>query len=254
MSTFHNEWFKNLEAYKDIEWVEPGSSVNCIAQYKIGWFKTDKGDWKNFNDHPNQCNTIPLQQTASDILGLDFKEINYGLDFPKQNRPYKQKYIVLGPNATSGCKEWKHEYWITLAKLLVQQGYMVISLTKNEYKIPNVINHYNQPMDVVANYLHHADLFIGLGSGLSWLNWALGKHTIMINGFSEKNHEFTSRVTRVMNDNACFPCWTNPNFAFDAGDWDWCPIWKGTDKQHICQKSITPNQVLQAVKNRLKKR
>ena len=34
-------------------------------------------------------------------------------------------------------------------------------------------------MDVVANILHHADLFIGLGSGLSWLNWALGKHTVM---------------------------------------------------------------------------
>jgi hypothetical protein len=29
----------------------------------------------------------------------------------------------------------------------------------------------------VANILYHADLFIGLGSGLSWLNWAIGKHT-----------------------------------------------------------------------------
>ena len=65
----------------------------------------------------------------------------------------------------------------------------------------------------------------------------------MINGFSERDHEFTSHITRVMNDNACIPCWTNPNFTFDPGDWDWCPIWKGTNKQHICQKSITPTQV-----------
>jgi autotransporter strand-loop-strand O-heptosyltransferase len=111
---------------------------------------------------------------------------------------------------------------------------------------------YNHPMESVANVLHHADLFIGLGSGLSWLNWALGKHTVMINGFSEKNHEFTSRVTRIMTDN-CFPCWTNPNFAFDAGDWDWCPIWKGTDKQHICQKSITPQLVMSKIKPLIKK-
>ena len=251
LSTFHNDWFKNLEAYKDIEWLEPGNSTGCTAHYKIGWFRDDDGGWQNFDMHPRQCNIIPMQATSSDILGLEEKELNYGLDFPKGKRPYKEKYIVIGPNATSGCKEWVYGNWVTLCKLLQQQGYKVISLTKGEWKLDGVINHYNQPLDVVANYLYHADLFIGLGSGLSWLNWALGKHTVMINGFSDKHHEFTSRITRIMNDDACFPCWTNRNFVFDAGDWDWCPIHKGTEKQHICQKSITPMQVFKIIKNRL---
>ena len=251
ISTFHNDWFKNLKAYKDVEWLEPGNSTGCIAHYRIGWFRDDKEGWQNFDMHPRQCNVIPMQATSSDILGLKEKELNYGLDFPKGKRPYKEKYIVIGPNATSGCKEWVYGNWVILSKLLQQQGYKVISLTKNEWKLEGVINHYNQPLDVVANYLHHADLFIGLGSGLSWLNWALGKHTIMINGFSDKHHEFTSRVTRIMNEDACFPCWTNRNFVFNSGDWDWCPIHKGTEKQHICQKSITPTQVFKAVKNRL---
>ena len=251
LSTFHNDWFKNLEAYKDIEWLEPGNSTGCIAHYKIGWFRDNNQKWENFDMHPRQCNTIPMQATSSDILGLEEKELNHGLDFPKGKRPYKEKYIVIGPNATSGCKEWVYGNWVTLCKLLQQQGYKVISLTKGEWKLDGVVNHYNQPLDVVANYLHHADLFIGLGSGLSWLNWALNKHTIMINGFSDKNHEFTSRVTRIMNDDTCFPCWTNRNFVFDAGDWDWCPIHKGTEKQHICQKSITPMQVFKVIKNRL---
>ena len=251
LSTFHNDWFKGLEAYKDIEWLEPGNVTGCAAHYKVGWFRDEDKGWKNFDMHPRQCNIIPMQATSSDILGLEEKELNYGLNFPKGKRPYKEKYIVIGPNATSGCKEWVYGNWVTLCKLLQQQGYKVISLTKGEWKLDGVINHYNQPMDVVANYLYHADLFIGLGSGLSWLNWALEKHTIMINGFSDKNHEFTSRVTRIMNDDACFPCWTNRNFVFDAGDWNWCPIHKGTDKQHICQKSITPMQVFRVVKNRL---
>ena len=251
LSTFHNDWFKNLEVYKDIEWLEPGNSTGCTAHYKIGWFRDDNQKWENFDMHPRQCNIIPMQATSSDILGLEEKELNHGLDFPKGKRPYKEKYIVIGPNATSGCKEWVYGNWVTLCKLLQQQGYKVISLTKGEWKLDGVVNHYNQPLDVVANYLHHADLFIGLGSGLSWLNWALGKHTIMINGFSDKHHEFTSRVTRIMNDDACFPCWTNRNFVFDAGDWDWCPIHKGTEKQHICQKSITPMQVFKIIKNRL---
>ena len=251
LSTFHNDWFKNLEVYKDIEWLEPGNSTGCTAHYKIGWFRDDNQKWENFNMHPRQCNIIPMQATSSDILGLEEKELNHGLDFPKRKRPYKEKYIVIGPNATSGCKEWVYGNWVTLCKLLQQQGYKVISLTKGEWKLDGVVNHYNQPLDVVANYLHHADLFIGLGSGLSWLNWALGKHTIMINGFSDKHHEFTSRVTRIMNEDACFPCWTNRNFVFDAGDWDWCPIHKGTDKQHICQKSITTMQVFKIIKDRL---
>jgi autotransporter strand-loop-strand O-heptosyltransferase len=253
LSTFHNDWFQNVEAYKDIEWLSPGNSTGCVAHYKIGWHRDENGGWNNIEMHPRQCNTIRMQETATDILNLDFKELNYGLAFPKGKRPIKDKYIVIGPNATSGCKEWVYGNWVILTKLLNQLGYKVICLTQNEFKIQGAINHYGQPLSVVANYLHHADLFIGLGSGLSWLNWALNKHTIMINGFSEKNHEFTSRVTRIMNDDVCFPCWTNPNFKFDAGDWDWCPIWKGTDKQHICQKSITPTQVFKTIKNRLKK-
>jgi autotransporter strand-loop-strand O-heptosyltransferase len=252
LSTFHNDWFQGLEAYKNIEFTNPGTAVECITHYKLGWFRDENGGWKSPNYHPRQCNTIPMQATATDILGLEFKELNYGINVPKGERPYKQKYIVIGPNATAGCKEWRYEYWCALVKLLNQQGYTIISLTQKEFTIPGTINHYGHSIDKIINYLYHADLFIGLGSGLSWLNWAIGKHTAMINGFAEKNHEFTSRITRIMTDN-CFPCWTNPNFTFDAGDWDWCPIWKGTDKQHICQKSITPQLVMSKIKPLLKK-
>jgi hypothetical protein len=42
LSTFHNDWFKNLKAYKDIEWLEPGNSTGCVAHYKIGWFRDEK--------------------------------------------------------------------------------------------------------------------------------------------------------------------------------------------------------------------
>jgi autotransporter strand-loop-strand O-heptosyltransferase len=253
LSTFHNDWFKGLEAYKDIEFLEPGNSTDCIAHYKIGWFRDENGGWQNYEYHPRQCNTISLQATTTDILGLEFKELNYGLNFKKGERPYKQKYIVIGPNATAGCKEWKYEYWVILTQLLTQQGYLVVSLTQNQYDIPNTINHYGHSIEKIANYLYHADLFIGLGSGLSWLNWALGKHTAMINGFVEPGHEFTKKITRIFKENTCIPCWTNPNFVFDAGDWNWCPIWKGTDKQHICQKSITPQLVLTKIKPLLKK-
>ena len=250
LSTFHNNWFKNLETYKDIEFIEPGNiSPNIKAKYKIGWFRdNDTGLWNNPNLHPNQVNLFPLQQTATDILGLEFKEVNHGIDFHKKDRPIKGKYVVIAPQSTAGCKEWPYTYWSILAKLLNQAGYQVVCLTKDRFEIPNTINSWGQPFDAVANYLLHAEVFIGLSSGLSWFNWALKKRTVMINNFTSKEHEFQTKVTRVRNESVCNSCWVNPNFSFDAGDWDWCPIWKGTDKQHICQKSIHPNQVFIEVK------
>jgi len=248
MSTFHNEWFKGLEAYKDIEFMELGSSTPCVAVYRIGWFKDDKGLWNNKEKHPNQVNLYPMQQTATDILGLDYKELNYGLNFQKGKRPLKGKYVVIGPHSTAGCKEWPHHNWITLVKLLNQSGYQVVTLTKHKLDIPGAINSWNQPFKSVANYMLHADLFIGLSSGLAWFNWGLGKKTVMINGFTSAEHEFQSKVVRVRNESVCNSCWVNPNFSFDPGDWDWCPIWKGTDKQHICMKSVSPTQVYNKVK------
>ena len=92
----------------------------------------------------------------------------------------------------------------------------------------------------VMNILYYSEYLVGLSSGLSWINWCLGKHTVMISGFTSKNHEFQTNNTRIQNEHSCNSCWANSNFTFDAGDWHWCPIWKGTDKQHICNKSISP--------------
>jgi autotransporter strand-loop-strand O-heptosyltransferase len=242
VSTFMNDLFKGLEEYENIEFILPGQSLDCYAVYRIGWFRKDN-TWSDFDRQPNQPNLIPLQQTATDILGLEFKELNYGLNLPKKERPIKKEYVVFGPNATSGCKEWVYTNWVSLSKMIKELGYEVVTLTKVPYNIEGVINVWGEPLDVVVNYLYHAEAFVGLGSGLSWLNWALGKHTFMINGFAEPGHEFTSNLTRIYNNNTCIFCWNDEVFVFNPGDWDWCPVYKGTKKQHICQKSITPLQV-----------
>jgi autotransporter strand-loop-strand O-heptosyltransferase len=246
MSTFHNEWFQGLEEYKDITFVSPGSSVGCKSVYNLGWFKKD-GKWADHERNPNQVNLIPLQQAATDILGLEFKELNFGLNFPTKKRPINEEYIVFGPNATSGCKEWPYEKWVELSKMLIDLNYKVVTLTKNPYHIENTINVHGTSFDSVANYLNHAKAFIGLGSGLSWFNWALGNHTFMVNGFARPDHEFTSNVTRIYNDNTCIFCWNDEVFTFDPGNWDWCPVYEKTSKQHICQKSITADQVFKTL-------
>lgn len=248
LSTFHNYLFEGLDEYRNVTFINPGTEVTCKSIYRLGWFSKNN-KWEDFERNKNPVNLIPLQQTATDILGLNYYELNYGLNLPKLKKPIKEKYVVFGPNATSGCKEWTYENWVSLSKMFKLSGYSVISLTKNKYEMEGVINIWGESLQTVGNYLHHADFFIGLGSGLSWLNWGLKKHTYMINGFSKEGHEFTSNITRIFNNNICIFCWNDEVFTFDKKDWDWCPVYKGTKKQHICQKSITPFQVFNSVFN-----
>ena len=242
LSTFHNDWFINNPNYKDISFISPGQSVECYSSYTIGWFKDDNGKWEKFNMYPNEVNTIPLQQTATDILGLDFKEINHGITMNLGDKPLDKNYVVFAPQATAGCKEWVYDNWVKLSELIKKEGYEVVILSKTPYYIEGTTNVFDESWDVVATYLHHSKFTVGLGSGISWLNWSLNKFTYMINGFSEDGHEFTTNIKKINND-LCIRCWNDTEHTFDSGDWDWCPVYKGTKKQHICQKSITSEQV-----------
>jgi len=239
-STFYNSWFEGHENYKDIEFIKPGDLTNCDVIYRIGWMRSDNNQWDKFDCYPNYPNTQELQKTASDILGLEFKELNLGINFTPKNKPYMGKYIILAPESTAGCKEWTYDNWVLLSNLLKENGYTPILLTSKKYNIKNVTNAYGRSLEEAMNILYHAEFMIGLSSGLSWINWALGKHTVMISGFTPKHHEFTTNITRIQNEHSCNSCWSNINFKFDPGNWNWCPIWEGTDKQHICQKSISP--------------
>jgi len=242
LSTFHNEWFKGSENYKDIEFINPGQSVNCDVVYRIGWFRDDVKGWGNLSSNPNQVNLIPLQQTITDILGLEYKEINHGLNFKPSKRPIKNKYVVFGPQSTAGCKEWPLENWIELSKMLKSKGYEIMILSLNKYKIDGVRVNNTRDWNEVMNCLFHSEFFIGLSSGLSWMNWSLYKTTVMIAGFTQNDHECQTNVIRISND-VCIKCWNDPVLIFDPGDWDWCPVYKNTSHQHICQKSITVSQV-----------
>lgn len=247
LSTFHNNWFKGLKEYSDIEFITPGQSTMCDTIYRIGWFRSERNKWDKFDSYPNPLNSQPLQKTSTDILGLDFVEKTYGINFKAKKKPYPSKYIVIAPESTAGCKEWTYDSWKMLVRMLKEKGYQVICLTHKPFSLEGARCVHGKSLLDSINIIYHSEYLIGLSSGLSWINWSLGKHTVMICGFTEKNHEFQTNITRLHNEHACNSCWANINFIFDGGDWDWCPIWKGTDKQHICQKSISPLTVFNSL-------
>ena len=245
-STFKNDLFESQ--YPDIEFVNPGSEVkNILAMYMLGWFY-------DLNKEPTKPNIPSLQEHACNILGLDFTEIRPKLNMDISYRPISEKYITIGPTTTLGCKEWSYPNgWQELVDYLNGLGYKVAVITKEQTPwLNNVLDWTgDHPLQTRINQLYHSEFYIGLGSGLSWLSWSVGKPTVMIANFSKEGHEFTSNCIRITNKSVCNGCWNNPNFTFDKGDWYWCPVNKGTEDQFICQKSITPQMVIEQISHLL---
>jgi autotransporter strand-loop-strand O-heptosyltransferase len=244
VSTFWNKLFENV--YPELSFVQPGIPVhNIFAMYKLGWFN-------NLDMQPVEPKLIPLQKTASDILGLDFEEIRPIINYEIGPKPYEGKYITIATNSTAGCKFWTRDGWQELINYLTSLGYKVVNVSKEENPFENQIRLSDLSIESTINAIHHSEFLIGLSSGLSWLAWGIGKHVVMISNFTTPDHEFQSNCTRIINQSVCNGCWNKLEYVFDKGDWNWCPVHKGTDRQFECHKSITSQMVIDKIQNLLK--
>jgi autotransporter strand-loop-strand O-heptosyltransferase len=245
VSTFWNKFFINT--FPEIEFVNPGSVVqNIKAMYKLGWFY-------NKDLEPTLPTLIPLQQTASNILGLEYNETKPDLDFEIKPRIFKEKYITIATHSTAGCKYWNNPNgWQELVDYLKSKGYKILHVSREETDLLGVTQLKDTSIENTMSAIYHSEFFIGLSSGLSWLSWALGKHVVMISNFTEESHEFKSNCTRIINHSVCNGCWNNPLFKFDKGNWNWCPEHEGTERQFECHKSITSEMVINQIQDLIK--
>lgn len=237
VSTFKNDLFESV--YPELEFVGRGVTVDNIkAMVELGWF------WDN-NKEPTHPATIPLQQAASNVLCLEHKEIQPRIAFDPGERPMVNEYVCISTRSTAQCKHWY--YWPELIQALKTKGYRVIELSQEADDL-GAEKLEDKSLQTAMQYLYHADHYIGLSSGISWLNWGIGKHTIMISNFTEDGHEFTSNCTRITNPDVCNSCWNNPLFKFNKGDWNWCPEHEDTPRHFECHKSIKAESILNLIK------
>jgi autotransporter strand-loop-strand O-heptosyltransferase len=235
-----SSFWNSILDYPEIEIVEPGSTVeNIHAQYNIGWFYDS-------NKEPVLPNTIPLQQAATNILGLEYEEIKPNLKWKPTNvKLILQKTVTIATNSTAGCKFWTKEGWQEVINYLHEKGYKVINVSLEENPFDNCEQIISPNIQDTMCYIDNSDFFIGLGSGVSWLAWGLGKPVVMIANFSVQWHEF--QCFRVENKSVCNGCWNDPNLTFDKGDWNWCPAHKDTDRMFECQTSIKAQKVIDVI-------
>jgi autotransporter strand-loop-strand O-heptosyltransferase len=237
VSTFWNKLFK--KSYPELEFIEPGESAQGIlGMYKLGWFYDDAYEIE-------LPNTIPLQKTATNILGLDFKETKPRIYHEAQEKPIEGKYVTIATNSTAGLKFWTRDGWQELVNYLIENGYQVVNVSKEDNPFRGVQKLRDTSIENTMNYIHHSEFFIGLSSGLSWLAWGMGKNVVMISNFTEDNHEFVSNCVRITNKKVCNGCWNNPELKFDRGDWNWCPLHKNTERQFECHTSIKASDVIE---------
>ena len=226
VSTF---WNKILD-YPNLKLIEPGQSIGCYAMYHLGYFHdSDK--------EPVPANKVPLQQSASNILGLDYVEL---VPKVKVNRERLDlgRYVAIATNSTAQCKFWQRHDWQILINHLHSKGYRVINVSRETNPFDNCEPILNTSIEYTMQVIAGAEFMVGLSSGLSWLSFAIGTHVVLIANFTAVDYEFSTNCTRKVNPKVCHDCWSD--HKLDAANWNWCP----RNQNFICHTSITAQMVI----------
>lgn len=224
--------------------------VNCYATYILGVFfpVTDR-------DHqPMDFRFVGLQKSVAQILGLPPLEIKPYYKATKK-RPIEEPYVCIAVQSTTQCKTWNNPLgWIKTIEYLKNLGYRVLCIDKDRtYGTGRLINAIPfgcedftgaKPLQERVDLLAHADFFVGISSGLSWLAWASGTPVIMIGGFTLPFNEFYTPY-RAINYNTCTGCWHEVEFY--NKDYGWCPRHKNTEREFECSRSISGTQVIRLI-------
>lgn len=255
-STFHNHLF--TDTYTNINFIQPSDTVpNPTVKYNLGWFYDENGKL-DVKWHKNEIVNQPLQKTASDILGLEYKEIHPSIKKYTYNGDLPKRYFTFSLQSTAQSKYWNYPNgWFELLELLKQNGIVGVCIDKSpsfgngeymNYMPSNCINKTGLLLEETIGIIDKSEFHIGISSGLSWLSWAVGKPTVLISGFTTPDLEFTEGCIRIHNNTVCNGCFSNPSHTFDRGDWSWCPVHKGTERQFECTKVITPIHIFNKIK------
>lgn len=205
------------------------------------------------NHQPVDWRIVGLQKTIPHILGLKPDEIRPELAPLELERKIKEPYVCIAAQATSQAKYWNNPTgWFETIRFLKDKGYRVLCIDQKHCHgagsrwnlIPYGAEDFtgDLPLQERIDLLYHADFFIGLASGLSWLAWGVGKPVVLVSGFSLPQSEFHTPY-RVINYHVCNGCWTDTSLEFVHNDFAWCPRHKDTDRQFECTRFINPQLV-----------
>lgn len=243
----HKPWLFDWDKYAEhkiypLAWDQP-STYHSQA---IGVYYNQETPW-NKNEHKYDWRQIPLGKIAADRLDLEYQETRPFMapQFTEAKTKSKRAHVCIATQSTAQAKYWNHPTgWQDLIDWCKSNNIDVHHSSKEGTNLKGVIQ-LPEALEEVAASINSAQCFIGISSGLSWFAWALGVEVIMISGFTDEYVEFEDKCTRIINKQKCHGCWGWD--TFDKGDWNWCPAWKGTQRQFECSTEIKPQQVIESL-------
>ncbi|CAG4887951.1 autotransporter strand-loop-strand O-heptosyltransferase [Paraburkholderia saeva] len=250
-------WSLFEDAYPELHYIRPqdedARKHEFYASYYLGIFFP----CEDRTHQPTDFRVSGLQKTIAYLLGLPANECRPRIGVRDTARRIAEPYVCIAAQSSSQCKYWNNPTgWFETVKFLKARGYRVLCIDREHVNghglqwnhIPYGAEDFtgNLPLQERASLLMHADFFVGLSSGLSWLAWALNKPVVMISGFTHPQNEFETPY-RVINFHTCNSCWNDTTVEFDHKDFMWCPRHAGTDRQFECSRLITPHQVNRAI-------
>jgi len=223
------------------------------ATYYLGLLKP----FSERDHQPTDPRVSNMQDMMAYLLGVPCEERKPNVIIADKTRTIAERYVCIATQSTAQCKYWNNPRgWPTLIEHLKTLGYRVLCIDRDKQYgnaehmnlMPEGAEDFtgNRPLQERMSLLHHADFFIGLGSGLSWLAWAAGTPVVMISGFSHPSTEFRTPY-RVINFHACNSCFNDMTTEFDARDFGWCPRRFDKPQPFQCTAVITPEFVMRVV-------
>jgi autotransporter strand-loop-strand O-heptosyltransferase len=227
--------------------------AGMYGSYFIGLFFDDEDNtWQ-----PADFRLVGLHRTAGYILGVDPTEEPPRIAYQDDSRPIPEPYAVIAVQSSTQCKYWNNpQGWRAVVGFLKSIGLRVICIDRQAVHGTGLVwNHIphgaedqtgDRPLPERARWLKHAEVFIGLSSGLSWLAWAAGVPVVMISGFTHPTNEFHTPY-RVFNTHVCNSCWNDVRHRFQHNNFFFCPRHTDTPRQFECTRLITPEHVISAI-------
>jgi autotransporter strand-loop-strand O-heptosyltransferase len=243
------------DEYPDIAFVAESDidAERYYATYTIAVFFHAGAIYDHKDFVPCDFRLVGLHRAAGYILGVDPAEAPPRIAIADDRRPLDQPYVCIAVQSTMQSKYWNNPSgWGEIVGFLKQAGYRVICIDQKRTHgkglvwthIPNGAEDEtgDRPLAERARWLKHAEFFVGLSSGLSWLAWAVGTPVVMISGLTHPRTEFATPF-RVINYHACNSCWNDPLVRYMRDDFLTCPRHKDTPRQFECTRLITAEQV-----------
>jgi len=207
---------------------------------------------------PSDFRRVGLHRAAGYILGVDTHEAPPNIVLPDDTRPIAEPYVCIAVQSTQQAKYWNNPGgWDEIIRFLKAAGYRVFCIDLKRTNGQGLVwNHMpaeaedltgDRPLIERARWLKHAEFFVGLSSGLSWLAWTMRTPTVLISGMTHPTNEFVTPY-RVINYHACNSCWNDPLAPYDRTDYLTCARHKNTPRQFECTRLITAEQVKQTIR------